>query len=67
MGGVFETCEGDEVLTGLWWGNLREKDSLADIGIEGRALLKWILRRVDGRALSGLMWFRMETYVGRIT
>jgi hypothetical protein len=33
-----------EVLTGFWWGNLRERDHLEDEGVDGRMVLKWILR-----------------------
>ena len=64
MGGVYVTCGGQELPTGLYWGNLREKDRLEDLGIEERTLFNWILRRDDGRALSGLMWLRIETCDG---
>jgi hypothetical protein len=29
-----------EVHTGFWWGNLRGKDHLEDLGIDGRMILK---------------------------
>jgi hypothetical protein len=32
------------VHTGLSWGNLRERDRLENLGIDGRTILKWILR-----------------------
>jgi hypothetical protein len=35
----------EEVHTGFWWGNLREE--LEEIGIYGRIILRWILRKWD--------------------
>jgi len=29
--------------TGFWWGNLRERDHLESLGIDGR-IFKWIVR-----------------------
>jgi len=31
--------------TGLWWGNLRRRGHLGDPGVEGRIILRWILRK----------------------
>jgi len=36
------------VHTGFWWGDLREKDHLEDLGIGGRVILKWIFKKWDG-------------------
>ena len=33
----------------FWWGNLRERDYLEDVGTDGRIILKWIFRRGLGR------------------
>ena len=32
----------------LWWGNLMERDHLEDQGIDGRIILRCILREWDG-------------------
>jgi hypothetical protein len=39
-------CMGNgEVYTGIWWGNLRERDHLGDPGVDGSIILGWIFRR----------------------
>jgi len=31
--------------TGYWWGNLRKRDHLEDLGIDRRKILKYILNK----------------------
>jgi len=38
---------GGEVYTGFWWGNLRERDQLGDLGVDGRIILKYIFKKWD--------------------
>ena len=38
----------EEVLTGLWWGNVREGDHLEDLGVDGGIILKWIFENWNG-------------------
>ena len=40
--------------TGVWWGNLRERDHLEDLGEEGR-ITRWIFRKWVG----GIDWIEL--------
>jgi hypothetical protein len=48
----------EEVHTGFWWSNLRERDNLKDPGVDGRIILSWIFRKF------GLIWLRIRTGCG---
>jgi hypothetical protein len=50
-----------EVHAGFWWGNLRERDHLEDRGIEGRIIIRCILRKWEG----GMAWIDVTQDKGR--
>jgi hypothetical protein len=50
-----------EVYTEFWWGDLRERDHLEGLDVDGSVILKWVFREWDGRAWSGLIWLRIGT------
>ena len=37
-----------EVCSGFWWGDLRERDHMEDLGLDGMIILKWVLKEWDG-------------------
>jgi hypothetical protein len=47
------------VHTVFWWENLRERDYLKDPGVDGRIILRWIFRKLNAKAWTGLIWFRI--------
>jgi hypothetical protein len=53
-----------EVYTGFWWRVLKEGDHLEDLGIDRRMILKWIFKKWDGGAWTGLIWLRIGTVGG---
>jgi len=38
------------VHTEFWWGDLRDRDHLEDLGIAGEIILKWIFKKWDEEA-----------------
>ena len=43
--------------TGFKWRNLRERDHFVDPGLNGRIILRWILRKLDGG--GGMDWIEL--------
>jgi hypothetical protein len=55
-----------ETYTEFWWENLRETDHWGDAGLDGRIILRWILRKWDVELWTGLRWLRIETGGGHL-
>jgi len=52
--------------TGFWWGNLRERDHLEDLGIDGRIILRWIFGKWYVGAWTVSIWIRIGTGYGHL-
>jgi hypothetical protein len=50
-----------EVHTGFWWGDPRKGDHLEDLALDGTIILKWIFKKWDGGAWTGLLWLEVGT------
>jgi len=66
MGRACSTC-GVEVTSiwGFWWGGLRERGHLEDLGIDGRIILRWILEKWFGKALTLCIWLQLVGFYER--
>jgi hypothetical protein len=49
------------VYTGVWWENLRERDYLEDVGIDGRKILKRTSNTLD----QNMQWIGLAQYRAR--
>ena len=50
--------------TRFWWGNLRERDHWGDQDVDGRIILRWILRKWERVVGTGWGWLRIGTVGG---
>jgi len=56
----------EEMCTGLWWVNLRERDHLEDPDADGKIILRWIFRKWDVGVWTGSSWLRIGTGGGHL-
>jgi hypothetical protein len=56
----------EEVCTGLWYENLRKRDHWVDPGVDGRIMLRQMIRKWDVEVWTRLSWLRMETVGGHV-
>jgi len=62
MGGACSLYRGEERrIQGFGLGNLRERDHLEDPGVDGRIILRWILRKWDVEVWTGSICLRIGT------
>jgi len=54
------------VYIGFWWGKLKERSHLEDPGTNGRIVIRWIFRKWDGGAWTGMIWLRIGTGSGHL-
>ena len=50
---------------GFWWGSLRERDHLENVGVDVR-IIRWIFRKWERGACPELIWHRTGTGGGHL-
>jgi hypothetical protein len=57
-----------EVCTGCWWGSLRERERghEGDQDVDGRLILRWTFRKLEGVVGTGWSWLRIGTGGGHL-
>jgi hypothetical protein len=63
-GGRKLVCEGRKGIVEFWCKNLKKKDNLEDLGVDGEIILKQTFKKKDEMALTRLIWLRIETSEG---
>jgi hypothetical protein len=49
------------VHTEIWWENMKERNNLEDLSVDGRIIIKWIVKKCDRGTWTGLIWLRTGT------
>ena len=62
--GTWHVWGTENVHTRFWWGDPRERDHLEEPGVDGRIILRWIFKKLDGEAWTGLIRYRIGTSGG---
>jgi hypothetical protein len=52
--------------TGCRWGNLRESSHWGGPDVDGKIILRWILRKLEGIVGTGWSWLRIGTSGGHL-
>jgi hypothetical protein len=60
MDGACGICRRNEMHTGFRWVNLKKRDNLQDLGVDGSIILKLVMNTYYGRLWTGFIWLRTQ-------
>jgi hypothetical protein len=67
MGGACDVYGGrDRFAQGVGGGGLRERAQWGDPDVDGRIILRWIFRKLEGVVGTGWSWLRIGTGSGHL-
>ena len=64
--GMWRVWGRGEVCSGFWWGNLRKRDHWGDPDVDGKLILRWIFRKLEGVVGNGWSCFRIGRVGGHL-
>jgi hypothetical protein len=50
----------------IWWRNMKERDHVEDIRVDGKIILKCIFREWCEKVWTALLWFSIRTSGGQL-
>lgn len=62
--GMRHACVMEDMHPGFAWGNVMEIDHTDDVGVDGRILFKWALKKWDEEVRTGFIWLGMGQVAG---
>ena len=67
IGGACSAHVGEERrITGFWWGNVRVRERLGDLDVDGKIILRWIFRQWNVGVWTGSSWLKIGTGGGHL-
>jgi hypothetical protein len=66
MGGTCSSDGEERGVYSVWRGNLRGRDHWGEPDVDGRIILRWIFRKWEVGAWTGLGWLRIERGGGQL-
>jgi hypothetical protein len=57
---MWHVWEIGEVHAGIWWVNVKVRNHLEDLGVDGKLILKWVSNESFGRAWIRLIWLKLR-------
>jgi hypothetical protein len=61
---IFHSIPIDEKCIKFWSENQKERDHAEDVAVDGRTILKWIIKKQHVKVWNGFTWLKLGTSGG---